>query len=42
MRFDDVAIADSKTYQFECTIVLDIATGKTSKLTVLSKTPEEG
>ena len=42
MRFDDVALADSKPYQFECTVVFDIATGRTSKFTVLSKTPEEG
>jgi len=42
MRFDDVALADSNPYQYECTVVFDLATGKTSKFTVLSKTPEEG
>lgn len=38
MRFDDVALADSKAYQFECTFVFDIATGRTSKFTVKQNT----
>jgi hypothetical protein len=42
MRFDDVALADSKPYQFEYTFEFDIANGKTSKFKVLSKTLEEG
>jgi hypothetical protein len=42
MRFDDVSIADSKPYQFECTVEFDIASGKTSKFKMLSKTSEDG
>lgn len=42
MRFDDVALADSKSYQFECTLEFDIASGKISKFKALSKTLEEG
>jgi hypothetical protein len=42
MRFDDVSLADSNPYQFECTLEFDVASGKTSNFKVLSKTPEEG